>query len=129
MSDEKPFQPDSTIGRARHFDALCDEFESQYSAGNRPGIESFLMRVDGPDKQLLLIELIAIEMHYRRQNGESIAISEYQSRFPGLSASRLEETIQQAEQCHTPKTPAADEPTIDSRGSSSFMVVLRSGPR
>ena len=103
MSDEKPFQPDSTIGRARHFDALCDEFELQYSAGNRPSIESFLMRVDGPDKQPLLVELIAIEMH-----------------FPGLSASRLEETIQQADQCHSPKTPASDEPTIDSRGSSSF---------
>ena len=90
MSDEKPIQRHSTIGRAKHFDALCDEFETECSAGNRPSIESFLLRVDGPNKQPLLIELIAIEMHYRRRNGESVAVVEYQTRFPGLSVSRLE---------------------------------------
>lgn len=114
MSDEKPLQQNSTIRRAKHFDAICDEFELQFSAENRPSIESYLERVDGHEMPTLLVELIAIEMHYRRQNGESITFSEYQTRFPGLSASRLEGTIQHAEQGNSPKTPAADQPTINS---------------
>ncbi len=119
MSDEKPIQLRSTIQRAKRFDGMCDEFETQCLAGNRPRIESFLLRVDAPDKQPLLVELIAIEMHYRRQNGESIALAEYQTRFPGLSVSRLEETIQYAKQVHSHNTPATDELTIDSRGGPS----------
>ncbi len=115
MSDQAPDSDDGTIQRAKRFDGICDAFETQCSAGNRPSIESFLLRVDGPDKQPLLFELIAIEMHYRRQNGESIAFAEYQTRFPGLSVSRMEETIQLSEKAHSPKTPAADQPTIDSR--------------
>jgi len=112
MSETNP--EDRSIDRAKRVDALCDEFETQCSAGDRPSIESFLLRVDGPEKQPLLIELIAIEIHYRRRNGESIAFSEYQTRFPGLSVSRLEETIQHAEQQVPPNTPAADRPTVDS---------------
>ncbi len=117
MNDQAPDFDDTTIQRAKRFDGMCDEFETQCLAGNRPRIESFLLRVDGPDKQPLLVELIAIEMHYRQQNGESIAFAEYQTRFPGLSVSRLEETIQHSEKVHSPKTPAADQPTIDSRQS------------
>ena len=101
MSETNP--EDRSIDRAKRLDALCDEFESQCSAGDRPSIESFLLRVDGPEKQPLLIELIAIEMHYRRRNSESIALEEYQTRFPGLSVSRLEETIQHAEREPSPK--------------------------
>ncbi len=119
MSDQAPDSDDGTIQRAKRFDGICDAFETQCSAGNRPSIESFLLRVDGPDKQPLLVELIAIEMHYRRQNGESIALAEYQTRFPGLSVSRLEETIQYAKQGHSHKTTVADELTIDSRGGPS----------
>ena len=85
MNEQAPDFDDSTIQRAKHFDALCDEFELQCSGGDRPSIESFLLRVDGPEKQPLPIELIAIEMHCQRKKGESIAFAEYQSRFPGLS--------------------------------------------
>jgi len=122
MSDDKPVQKHSTIGRAKHFESLCDEFETECSAGNRPSIESFLLRVDGPNKQPLLIELIAIEMHYRRRNGESVAVVEYQTRFPGLSVSRLEETILHSEKAHSQKTPAANQPTIDTRQGQSAQV-------
>jgi len=122
MSDDKPLHRNSTIGRAKHVDALCDEFETECAAGNRPSIESFLLRVDGPNKQPLLIELIAIEMHYRRRSGESIVVAEYQTRFPGLSVSRLEETILHSEKAHSQKTPAADQPTVDTRQGQSAQV-------
>jgi len=64
------------------------------SLRNRPSIESFLLRVDGDNQQPPLDELIAVELHYRRQKGELIAFLEYQTQFPGLSQLWFEETIQ-----------------------------------
>ena len=104
MSDHNPFLQNSSIQRAKDFDALCDEFESQCQAGNRPSIENFLGRVDEVEKQALLNELMAIELHYRRQLGESIDLSEYQRRFPSLSLSQLDETVQHA---NRPDSPVA----------------------
>jgi hypothetical protein len=64
-----------------------------YFADKHPQIETFLERVDGPTKQPLLVELIELEIHIRRLLGETIPIAEYQARFPGLSAARLEATL------------------------------------
>jgi len=94
MNERAPNVGVSTIHRAKRFEVICDEFEMQCSAGNRPSIEAFLPRVDGANQQHLLVELIAVELHYRRQKGESIAFLEYQTRFPGLSQLWFEETIQ-----------------------------------
>lgn len=84
---------DNTIDRAKRFEKICDEFESQFSNGSFPNIESFLLRVEERNKQSLLHELIEIEMHYRRQRGEAIAFSDYQTRFPEISNSWFDETV------------------------------------
>ncbi len=120
MTDaQKPTHPDS-LDRDRRIDSICDEFEKLHLTGERPQIEAFLDRVDGPTKQPLLIELIAIDMHCRRSRGESIAIEHYQARFPGLSAERLDATIQLsmgARLAAQPnKIPSSDLPTLDSNG-------------
>ncbi len=130
MTDSGDLSRDRSLQRAKQFDALCDEFEALCLKGERPTIESFLSRFDGPDKQPLLVELIALEMHYRRRQGVSIAIAEYQARFPGLSASRLEETIQLS--VHKPPRdqgkPAAqtDVPTVATRGGNSSSDQIQS---
>ena len=120
MSDNQvPSQPDS-LDRDRLIDSICDEFEKLQLAGERPQIEAFLERVDGPTMQPLLIELIALDMQCRRSRGESIAIEHYQDRFPGLSAERLDATIQLsmgARLAAQPnKIPSSDLPTLDSKG-------------
>ena len=84
---------DNTIDRAKRFEKICDEFESQFSKGTFPIIESFLLRVDESKKQSLLHELIEIEMHYRRQRGELVTFSDYQARFPDVSNSWFDETV------------------------------------
>jgi eukaryotic-like serine/threonine-protein kinase len=93
MSNEQKHLNDESIQRDRLIDATCDAFEKMYLDGERPQIEAFLDGVDGPTKQPLLIELIELEMHFRRSRAETIAIAEYQARFPGLSAARLEATV------------------------------------
>ncbi len=80
MRDSDDLYRDRSLDRARQFEALCDEFEALCKKGARPSIENFLLRVDEQDKQSMLIELIAIEMFYRHRQGESIAVSEYQTR-------------------------------------------------
>ena len=94
MSEQAREFDDSTIQRAKRFEGICDEFESLCSAGSRPSLKLFLMKVDEPNRSQLLVELIAIEMHHRRQSGESIAFSDYQARFPDLSNSWFDETVQ-----------------------------------
>jgi len=89
-----------------------------YFAGESPQIEAFLDRVDGPTKQPLLIELLELEIHIRRIRRETIDIAEYQARFPGLSAARLEETLRASldpsPDHHLSKAPAGELQTLDS---------------
>lgn len=123
MSNEQKHLSDESIQRDRLIDATCDAFEKMYLAGERPQIEAFLDGVDGPTKQPLLIELIELEMHFRRSRGETIAIAEYQARFPGLSAARLDATVGM---CSDPQpngnlaqTPAGELQTLDSGSQPS----------
>jgi serine/threonine protein kinase/WD40 repeat protein/Leucine-rich repeat (LRR) protein len=118
MSDEKqPLNQDS-IRRDRLIDSICDTFEKMYFAGEHPQIEAFLDRVDGSAKTLLLIELIELEISIRSIRGETIAIAEYQSRFPGLSTDRLEATIRTSTKPQRngdlAETPDGDLQTLDS---------------
>jgi len=93
MTSEAEPQDQNSVDRDQLIDSICDDFEAYYTAGERPQIEDFLQRIDGPHKQRLLIELIAIDMHHRRRRGETISAAEYQTRFPGLSTARREATM------------------------------------
>ena len=97
MTDSDPDHSIESIQAAQQVDQICDAFEVEFQAGNRPSIESFLTQVAGAAKQALFMELLALELHYRRLSGEKIAAAEYQDRFPGLPLSLLENAVQGAE--------------------------------
>ncbi len=97
MTDSDPDHFFESVQRAHQVDQICDAFEVEIRSGNRPSIEAFLSQVAGAAKQALLLELLKLEMHYRRLSGETIAADEYQDRFPGLPLPRLQEIIQVAE--------------------------------
>ena len=128
MSDEQQPVNQDSIQRDRLIDSICDTFEKMYFAGEPPQIEAFLDRVDGPTKQPLLLELLKLEIHIRRSRGESIAIAEYQSRFPGLSTDRLAATIRTSSEPppndDVAKTPAGELQTLDS-GSQPSQAAKR----
>src|SRR5688500_10568405 len=63
-------------------DRVCDRFEAAWKEGQRPEVEDYIDGVPESERSLLLRELIAVDLHYRRASGETIPLSEYHRRFP-----------------------------------------------
>jgi tetratricopeptide (TPR) repeat protein len=70
---------------ARRVNAVCNQFERAWKAGQRPGIEEYLGDTPEPARSALLRELIALEIACRRRAGETPREEDYQARFPYLS--------------------------------------------
>jgi serine/threonine-protein kinase len=64
-------------------DEACDLFEAAWQRGERPRIEDFLVRVAPSRRQSLLVELLALDISYRRKNHEQPLQHEYLVRFAG----------------------------------------------
>jgi eukaryotic-like serine/threonine-protein kinase len=71
-------------------DAICDEFESSWKSGDRPSLSKYVGTQTDVPLETLVLELIQIDMHYRRKRGETPAPGDYVTQFPDLS-----EAIQQ----------------------------------
>ena len=67
----------------RHLEAACDRHEADLAAGLRPSIEDRLAESGGPVHPRLMLELLILEVAYRRRSGERPTIEEYRARFPG----------------------------------------------
>jgi serine/threonine protein kinase len=63
-------------------DDACDRFEMAWKAGLRPRIEDYLGDTPDPARSTLLDGLLALDLIYRRRQGEQPAFDEYQVRFP-----------------------------------------------
>jgi serine/threonine protein kinase len=78
-------------------DKICDRFEAALkaavSAQARPRIEDYLGDVLEGERPTLLRELIALEVAYRRLQGEDPRAEEYGQRFPAVDLSFLAETV------------------------------------
>jgi serine/threonine protein kinase/formylglycine-generating enzyme required for sulfatase activity len=61
---------------------LCDRFEDEWKAGQRPSIEAYWMEIPEAVRHTALQELLLVELAYRIQAGEKPTLKEYQSRFP-----------------------------------------------
>ena len=88
---ERPPGPDGvTDSQLWRIDQICDGFENAWNSARRPRIEVFLDGTEGPGRQLLLRELMLLDVHYRRRQGESPRITDYQRRFPDVAESWLD---------------------------------------
>ena len=67
----------------RRLEATCDRHEADLARGLRPRIEDRLAESGVPLHPALLLELLILEVAYRRRAGERPTIEEYQARFPG----------------------------------------------
>jgi serine/threonine protein kinase len=63
-------------------DDICDRFEAGWLAGSQPQIEQHLCDVPEPERDNLLVELLALELEIRRDRGEQPTPEEYEQRFP-----------------------------------------------
>ena len=73
--------PPVSLDVARELDAICDEFESAWKDGIQPDIDSYLGRTSMHHQHSLLVELINVDVHYRRLQGESAEPDDYGDRF------------------------------------------------
>ncbi|MGH7129194.1 MAG: protein kinase domain-containing protein, partial [Planctomycetaceae bacterium] len=74
--------PQGQLSLAEAIDSVCEAFEAAWQGDARPELDAFVERVSEPGRAELLIELVALEVVYRRQRGERPALSDYASRYP-----------------------------------------------
>jgi hypothetical protein len=67
-------------------DEACDRFEAVWKAGLRPRIEDHLCDAGRPEYRVLLCELVALDLDYRRRLGEPAGPEDYRQRFPAADA-------------------------------------------
>jgi serine/threonine protein kinase len=86
MNEASPSHADALpLLLARRINAVCNQFERAWNAGQRPGIEEYLGDTLEPARSALLRELIALEIACRRRVGETPRVEDYQARFRSLS--------------------------------------------
>jgi tetratricopeptide (TPR) repeat protein len=108
-------------------DAACDRFEAGWRAGRRPGIESHLDGISGPEREALLRELLVIEVVWRRRLGERPAADEYRARFPD-DAGAIDDALEEAEWPGPDRGPGA-APDGDDRPDPAAGPARDAGPR
>jgi hypothetical protein len=69
---------------AEDVDRACDRFEEAWRAGEHPRIEDHPAGTTAPLRSVLLEELIAVELHWRRRCGEQPAQAEDHDRAAGV---------------------------------------------
>ncbi len=65
----------------QRIDLLCDAFENEWLSGKRPDIASHLAAADQRDRAALLVELLRMDLEYRRKQGEQPRVEDYLDRF------------------------------------------------
>jgi serine/threonine protein kinase len=78
----------------RLIDPVCDRFEAAWRGGQAPRIEDHLPEPTSALYRPLLRELVWLDAHYRRQQGQAPGVGDYAGRFPGLSRAWLAEILQ-----------------------------------
>jgi tetratricopeptide (TPR) repeat protein len=77
LLDDVPWSPSLALRVER----ICNRFEAACKAGQRPRIEHYLETEADPERLVLLRELLAVEVEYRRNSGEGVTPEEYCRRF------------------------------------------------
>ena len=83
MSSEPIEDPNDVLPLplAEQLDDICDRYEAAWCAGERPRIEDSVKGIEEPLRARLLQELVALEVAYRREQGESPHPAEYEARL------------------------------------------------
>jgi WD40 repeat protein/serine/threonine protein kinase len=75
----------ATEVRLREVDTLCDRFEQALRRGEKVLVDDWLPP-EGRLRDAALVELVRIEIDYRRRAGEAVTLEDYCARYPHLRA-------------------------------------------
>jgi WD40 repeat protein len=122
----QPDRPTWSPSVVERVDNVCDRFEEAWqsaaSTAHRPRIEEYLGDTLEPERSALLHELIALEIEFRRRDGEHPSTEEYQTRFPSLDVAQLTSVF--ATQ-GTPRPAATPAQASDGAEQSPVTSVIR----
>lgn len=71
------FSTGLSLPALKRIDERCQRFESNLLAGERPGLADFLAGVEGAERSALVVELLKVDLDYRRRSGETPAPEDY----------------------------------------------------
>ncbi|MCI0457420.1 MAG: protein kinase, partial [Gemmataceae bacterium] len=78
-----------SVSQARQVDQRCNQFEAAWKAGQQPALEEYLVGATQGERDALLRELLPLEIHYRRRQGDQPQPQDYQTRFPSVDPAWL----------------------------------------
>ena len=102
--------------------SVCDAFESAWQTGRQPQLADFLTDTRLP-VSTLFVELVQIEMEYRRRKGEPVTLDEYVARYPEFS----EALSKLAPSLDTVSLPASPEGATKALGRFELVAPLGEG--
>jgi hypothetical protein len=72
MKDGQANSPQNpTFPTLLRIDIVCDQFESQWREGKQPDIATHLSELAERDRPALVVELVRLDVDYRRRAGET----------------------------------------------------------
>ncbi len=108
------------VDAAQRIDQICDRFETAWKDGERPAVEAYLEDATEPDRTVLLCELVALDLSYRRvSKNEEPTLDEYALRFPGHRAA-LQAVFKDDKTDHEPFPRGPASPTRPYSVGSGF---------
>ena len=78
MSDVRQANPFEQI------QSLCRDFRRQLKNGASITIEDYLERIEPPSREMLFLNLLHVEIEFRRRQGEQATSDQYAKRFPEM---------------------------------------------
>uniref|UniRef100_A0A7C2NT94 non-specific serine/threonine protein kinase n=1 Tax=Schlesneria paludicola TaxID=360056 RepID=A0A7C2NT94_9PLAN len=78
--------PADDLSIAQRVDACCDQFEEQFTSGQRPRLEDILQNADESLRLQLFRGLLELDLELRRRAGDLPQRDEYVRRFPDYAA-------------------------------------------
>lgn len=102
-------------------DEAADQFEAAWKDGRSPLLEEHLGEIPEPERSALFRALLEVELHYRRQRGDSPTAPEYESRFP--QHAELVRNVLVATETSTPgERPALAAANIAAEGLAHYSL-------
>ncbi len=90
MTKDEPYD---SLQAAHRIDQACDRFEADWRSGNQPSIARYLADAQAEDYSTLLLELVLLDIEWRKRSGEKPSVEDYLAKLKGLDRSWLEEVL------------------------------------
>jgi hypothetical protein len=115
MSCEESGWPQAlSLAAAYRIELACERFEAEWRSGVRPELAAFLAEFEESPRTMLVRELVAIDLHWRRRAGEQPVIQDYRESLPD-DAGAVRTAFEEHTSVMTPFSPA--NPATDTEAS------------